>query len=225
MGYGSMGGMKLGHIGLIPYGHIGGIHAHSLLLAPNPSADEGDENMGGQMVGMAPQQATYYYYSAAQDQDSMLGQARDNDEAPTPEQMPTMPQPSSYADFDQNSFVGSPMPRAQIDIMSAGPNDNLPMPGPMPTPMLDDNDNMVGMENPDQTGNPMEYNVGASLFRDNEEVIFGIFYFYCFFRTVCVFYYNHIVLILAGKHKFELIGSVRFICSSTVFAIRRSRRR
>lgn len=157
LGYGSMGGMKLGHIGAIPYGHIGGIHAHSLLLAPNPYAEDGNQMLGStQSDG---NMGAYSYQSADEPQAPFVGTAKDDDE-PTPPDTPQMPMEPS----DSDAFVGSPMPRAQIDVMAAGADDHMPV----PTPMLNQ-DGLVGTYQQDDTGNTADNNLGAPLFRDEDD--------------------------------------------------------
>lgn len=47
LGYGGIGGLSLGKIGGIGYGDIGGLYGGSLLGAPNPNAQDGDEPSNG----------------------------------------------------------------------------------------------------------------------------------------------------------------------------------
>lgn len=163
MGYGSLGGMKLGSFGGLPFGHIGGIHAFPLLLAPNPT--EGNQMMGSTQDGG---------WTESNDQSTQLvGIARDNDGSSGPEMPPMPPMPQTpqmqmgqFGYADSGSMLGSPMPRAQIDVMAAGANDQMPMPVPVPTPMLSE-DSLVGAYQ--QQNNGFDENVGAARDEDDDE--------------------------------------------------------
>lgn len=150
--------MKFGKIGALPFGHIGGIHANSFLLAPNPYAEDGN-----QMLGSAQSDGSMGYQYADEPQAPFVGQARDNEEPPAPDMQDTQAFPSDSTDSDTSS-VGSPMPRAQIDVMSAGADDKMPV----PTPMLDQN-TLVGAYRQDDADNTAENNVGAARDEDDED--------------------------------------------------------